>query len=111
MIQLFALVVVAFVLYLLLKPSRSKKEEGIYIRALERYLYLSTHSYERLNERRVSLRRLKEMLESKESTALVQKNGRIRVSDGKLTAILGIDGDDLVLVTVFRNSRNDRKRR
>ncbi len=111
MIQFFAILAVAILLYFLLKPAFPKEKRGIYIRALERYLYLSTHSYHRLNERGISPERLKRMLESANSQAVMQKNGRIRVSDGKITAILAMDGDDLVLVTVFRNSKNDKKRR
>lgn len=42
------------------------------------------------------------MLESKGSDATLQRNGRIRIENEKIVAIIQIDGDDLVLVTAFK---------
>ena len=78
----------------------------IHISSLGKNLFLSTHSYQRAKERGITVEELKEMLESKNSQAKLQENGRIRVTNGTLTAILGMDGDDLVLVTVFKNSQD-----
>ncbi len=46
------------------------------------------------------------MLESKNSKAVMQPNGRIKVTDGKITAVLALDADVLVLVTIFKNGRS-----
>jgi hypothetical protein len=42
------------------------------------------------------------MLESKESQATLQRNGRIKIQNKKIVAIVQIDGDDLVLITAFK---------
>lgn len=42
------------------------------------------------------------MIESKASSATLQKNGRIRIENEKIVAIIQIDGDDLVLITAFK---------
>ncbi len=41
------------------------------------------------------------MIESKTSSATLQRNGRIRVENEKIVAIIQIGGDDLVLITAF----------
>ncbi len=42
------------------------------------------------------------MIESKDSSATLQRNGRIRIENEKIVAIIQIDGDDLVLITAFK---------
>jgi hypothetical protein len=69
---------------------------------LDKFLYIRSHALERSIEREIGLDNLKEMLESKESEATLQRNGRIRIQNKKIVAIIQIDGDDLVLITAFR---------
>ncbi|MGC8544926.1 hypothetical protein [Athalassotoga sp.] len=45
---------------------------------------------------------MKDMIESKTSSAILQSNGRIRIEDEKIVAIIQIEGDDLVLITAFK---------
>ena len=52
------------------------------------------------------MKRLKEMLESKSSKAVMQSNGRIKITDGKITAVLALNAGDLVLITVFKNGKS-----
>ncbi len=106
MIQfLFIILTLAFIYWLLSTSKKRSPSFHIHVRSIGKNLFLSTHSYQRAKERGITLKELKELLESKKSTAVLQKNGRIRITNGVITAILGVDGDDLVLVTVFRNSR------
>lgn len=99
-----------FLYFVLRIGKREDEEEGeprrLYIKTLERSLYVKPHAVQRIVERGISFESLERMLESPESAAVVQKNGRIRVTDGKITAVLEPDGDDLLLVTTFRNGRS-----
>jgi hypothetical protein len=45
---------------------------------------------------------LEMLLDSKSSSASIQANGRIRIENNKIVAILQIDGDDLILITAFK---------
>ncbi len=63
------------------------------------------HTYDRMVERGISIDDLKELLESKSSTAVMQKNGRIRISNERIVAILQLSFRDLYIVTVFRNEK------
>ena len=63
------------------------------------------HTYDRMVERGISIDDLKELLESKSSTAVMQSNGRIRISNGKIVAILQLSFRGLYIVTVFRNEK------
>ncbi len=104
MLQFLAILAVFAFLYFLLKPKRKhQKSSPIHIFSIGKDLYLSTHAAQRISQRGVKIHELTEMLESKSSRAEIQKNGRVRITNGKITAIVGIDGGDLVLVTVFRN--------
>ena len=117
MIQIFFIILVVAIIYWLLTSAKKTSFQipshiHIHIASLKKDLFLSTHSYQRIIERGITLKELKNMLESEDSVAVVQKNGRIRISNGTLTAILGADGEELVLVTTFRNSshpQNDRQ--
>lgn len=42
------------------------------------------------------------MFESKEASATLQRNGRIRIENEKIAAVIQIDGDDLILITAFK---------
>jgi len=57
-------------------------------------------------ERGISIDDLKELLESKSSAAVMQSNGRIRISNGKIVAILQLSFRDLYIVTVFREGKS-----
>lgn len=80
-----------------------KTEKRIFIKLLNRELLLMPHAFERMVERGISLDELIEMLESPTSSAMMGRQGRIRVTDGKLTAILQLAGRELYLVTTYRN--------
>ncbi len=41
------------------------------------------------------------MLESEASFAVIQRNGRIKIENDRIVAILQVDGDDLLLITAF----------
>jgi hypothetical protein len=56
----------------------------------------------------VSLEELKKVLESEDSRALVQRNGRIKVSDGHIEAILQPSAGVLYLVTVMKKGERRR---
>ncbi len=71
---------------------------------LDRYLYIRSHALQRSIEREIGLDNLKSLLESKESRATFQRNGRIRIENDEIVAIIQIEGDDLVLITAFKNS-------
>jgi 5-formaminoimidazole-4-carboxamide-1-beta-D-ribofuranosyl 5'-monophosphate synthetase len=106
---LFIIFAVGIIYWLITAGAKAKNfhlPSQIYISSLGKNLFLSTHSYQRAKERGITVEELKEMLESKDSQANLQENGRIKVTNGILTAILGMDGDDLVLVTVFKNSQD-----
>ncbi len=64
------------------------------------------HTYDRMVERGISIDDLKELLESKSSTAVMQSNGRIRISNGKIVAILQLSFRGLYIVTVFREGKS-----
>ncbi len=105
MLQLLAVLAVFSFFYFLFKPKRKRQKPlPIHIFSIGKDLYLSTHATQRISQRGVKIHELTEMLESKKSRAEIQRNGRVRITNGKLTAVVGIDGMDLVLVTVFRNS-------
>lgn len=105
MIQFLAIVLAFAFFYFLFKPKiKRQKPPPIRIFSIGKDLYLSTHASQRISQRGVKIRELIEMLESKKSRAEIQKNGRVRITNGKITAIVGINGEDLVLVTAFRNS-------
>ncbi|WP_428013845.1 hypothetical protein [Athalassotoga sp.] len=71
---------------------------------LNKYLYIRSHALQRSIEREIGLDNLKSLLESKESRATFQRNGRIRIENDEIVAIIQIEGDDLVLITAFKNS-------
>ncbi|GEM_PF-3573943 len=107
MFKLLIIIFILVVLYLLLKSRKHRTPSNvIHIASIGKDLYLSTHAALRIKERGVSVKRLKEMLESKKSKAGMQSNGRIRVTDGKITAVLALNANDLVLVTVFKNGKS-----
>jgi len=78
---------------------------NFYIELLQREALLMPHTYDRMVERGISIDDLKELLESKSSTAVMQKNGRMRISNERIVAILQLSFRDLYIVTVFRNEK------
>ncbi len=105
---IMVMTLVAMFLYFVLRigQKNEKEPEKIYIKTLGKNLYLRPHATQRIFERGISIESLKTMLESPESKAEIQKNGRIRITNEKITAILQLNGDDLSLVTTFRNGRS-----
>lgn len=77
----------------------------IHVAALGKDLLLTPHAYERMIERSVTFEELKEVLESRNSYAFIQKNGRIRIGNGQIEVILQVSGATLYLVTVLRKSK------
>ncbi|HBT39377.1 MAG: Uncharacterized protein XD58_0800 [Thermotoga sp. 50_1627] len=84
------------------KIMHENKNTIIHVNLLGRNLLLTPHAYERMVERGVSLEELKELLESKHACAVVQRNGRIRIDNGQIEAILQPSIKALYLVTVIR---------
>ncbi|ODN30847.1 hypothetical protein [Fervidobacterium thailandense] len=88
--------------------TKLKNDEGgevseIYINRLGRLILLTPHTFQRMIERSIMLDELVEMLESGGSKAILQKSGRIRITDGRITAILQLSFGALYVVTVFKN--------
>ncbi len=84
------------------KVTHDNENTIIRVNLLGKNLLLTPHAYQRMIERGVSLEELKKVLESEKSHAMVQKNGRIKVSDGHIEVILQLSGGALYLVTVMR---------
>lgn len=78
----------------------------LHIGLLNKDLLLTPHAYERMVERGVSLEELIAVLESKDSYAFVQRNGRIRIGNNRLEIILQPSGSVLYLVTVVRKEKS-----
>lgn len=74
----------------------------VHIALLGKDLLLTPHAFERMSERGIELEQLVELLESKEAEAAIQYNGRIRITDGEITAVLKLSGSVLYLVTVYK---------
>lgn len=74
----------------------------IHVSLLEKDLLLTPHAFQRMIERGVELEELVELLESKDAQATIQYNQRIRITNGKITAVLQLSGSVLYLVTVYR---------
>ncbi|MEN3041954.1 MAG: DUF4258 domain-containing protein [Fervidobacterium sp.] len=75
----------------------------IHVNLLGLDLMLTPHSFERMVERGISVDEIKKLLESKDSQALLQKNGNIRITNGIISVVLRLSGKVLYLVTVYRN--------
>ncbi|MCX7654525.1 MAG: DUF4258 domain-containing protein [Fervidobacterium sp.] len=75
----------------------------IHVNLLGLDLMLTPHSFERMVERGISVDEVKKLLESKDSQALLQKNGNIRITNGIISVVLRLSGKVLYLVTVYRN--------
>lgn len=119
--QILGVVIVLVSLFVMAYRNREKKVDAapkdaertseedigsaIHVVLLEKDLLLTPHAYERMIERGVSLEELKELLESKNSRAFMQKNGRIRISNGSIEAVLQLSGSVLYLVTVVMRKR------
>lgn len=74
----------------------------IRVQLLQKDLLLTPHSFERLVERNIDFEELKNLLESKESHAILQKNGNIKITNGKISAIVRLSGSILYLITVYK---------
>ena len=92
------------------KVTHDNVNTVIHVNLLGKNLLLTPHAYERMIERGVSLEELKNVLESKDSRAMVQRNGRIKVSDGHIEVILQPSAAVLYLVTVMKKGERRRKR-
>lgn len=79
---------------------------NFYIELLQREALLMPHTYDRMVERGISIDDLRELLESRSSTAVMQSNGRIRISNERIVAILQLSFRDLYIVTVFRDGKS-----
>ncbi len=77
------------------------KDTIIHVSLLNRDVLLTPHVYERMVERGITLEELVKLLESKESMALMQKNFRLKVTNGEISAILELSGKVLYVITVF----------
>lgn len=75
----------------------------IYVSLLGKNVLLTPHSFERMVERDITIDEVKSLLESKESQAIFQKNGNIRITNGYISAILRLSGSILYLVTVYKD--------
>ncbi|MEJ5258122.1 MAG: DUF4258 domain-containing protein [Fervidobacterium sp.] len=79
--------------------------DKLYISLIDKEALLTPHVYERMLERGITLEELVEMLESKDSMAVMQKNFRIKVTNGNISAILQLSGSVLYIITVFRENK------
>lgn len=78
----------------------------LHVGLLNKDLFLTTHAYERMIERGVSLEELIAVLESKDSYAFVQRNGRIRIGNDHIEVVLQPSESVLYLVTVVRKGKS-----
>jgi drug/metabolite transporter (DMT)-like permease len=90
------------------KVTHDNENTILHVNLLGKNLLLTPHAYQRMIERGVSLEELKKVLESEDSRALVQRNGRIKVSDGHIEAILQPSAGVLYLVTVMKKGERRR---
>ncbi|MEN3008759.1 DUF4258 domain-containing protein [Pseudothermotoga sp.] len=74
----------------------------LHVELLGKDLLLTPHAYERMIERGISLEELMNVLSSKDSYAFIQKNGRIRIGNDYIEAVLQLSGSVLYLVTVVK---------
>lgn len=77
-------------------------EERIFIELLGKELLIMPHAYERMVERGICLEELLTMLESPSSSSVLGRHGRIRITNGRLTAVLQLTTGGLYLVTTYR---------
>ncbi|MGC9771378.1 MULTISPECIES: hypothetical protein [Fervidobacterium] len=56
-------------------------------------------------ERGITIEELIEMLESKDSQAIMQRNFRIKITNGRIAAILQLSSGVLYVITVFKEGR------
>ncbi|MGB4262709.1 MAG: DUF4258 domain-containing protein [Fervidobacterium sp.] len=75
---------------------------NLYIGLLGKEALLMPHTYDRMVERGISIDDLTQLLESKDSSAIMQRNGRIKISNEKIVAIVQLSFRDLYIVTVFK---------
>lgn len=75
----------------------------IYVSLLGKNVLLTPHSFERMVERNITIEEIKNLLESRHSQAIFQKNGNIRITNGYISAILKLSGSVLYLVTVYKD--------
>lgn len=82
---------------------RSDNSGEIYVELLGRTVLLMPHTFERMIERHITVEELVDLLKSKHSEALFQKNGRIKITNGQITAVVQLSLGTAYVVTVFRN--------
>uniref|UniRef100_A0A7C4VU62 DUF4258 domain-containing protein n=1 Tax=Fervidobacterium thailandense TaxID=1008305 RepID=A0A7C4VU62_9BACT len=81
---------------------RSDDSGEIYVELLGRTVLLVPHTFQRMIERGITVEELVGLLESKHSKALFQRNGRIRITNGQITAVIQLWLGTAYVVTVFR---------
>ncbi|WP_448375602.1 hypothetical protein [Fervidobacterium sp.] len=82
----------------------------IHISLINKDLILTPHVYERMLERNITLEQLVNMLESKDSMAIMQKNFRLKITNGEISAILQLSGRVLYAITVFWEDKRKEKK-
>ncbi|WP_448376860.1 hypothetical protein [Fervidobacterium sp.] len=82
----------------------------IHISLINKDLILTPHVYERMLERNITLEQLVNMLESKDSMAIMQKNFRLKITNGEISAILQLSGKVLYAITVFWEDKRKEKK-
>ena len=82
----------------------------IHISLINKDLILTPHVYERMLERNITLEQLINMLESKDSMAIMQTNFRLKITNGEISAILQLSGKVLYAITVFWEDKRKGKK-
>jgi hypothetical protein len=88
----------------------NNKDTIIHVSLLDRDVLLTPHVYERMVERGVTPEDLVKLLESKDSMAVLQKNFRLKITNGEISAILQLSGKVLYVITVFWEDKRKEKK-
>ncbi|MFN3691615.1 MAG: DUF4258 domain-containing protein [Fervidobacterium sp.] len=75
----------------------------IHVNLLNKDLLLTPHSFQRMIERGIDFEELRALLESNQSQSIFQKNGNVRITNGKISAVLRLSGNVFYIVTVYRD--------
>ncbi|WP_213075156.1 DUF4258 domain-containing protein [Fervidobacterium pennivorans subsp. carthaginiensis] len=90
---------------------KDDKDTIIHVSLLDRDVLLTPHVYERMVERGITLEDLVKLLESKDSMAIMQKNFRLKITNGEISAVLQLSGKVLYAVTVFWEDKRQGKKK
>ncbi|WP_448379499.1 DUF4258 domain-containing protein [Fervidobacterium sp.] len=88
----------------------NNKDTILHVSLLDRDVLLTPHVYERMVERGITLEDLVKLLESKDSMAIMQKNFRLKITNGEISAILQLSGKVLYVITVFWEDKKKEKK-